>query len=322
MKKILTIVVPAFNVENTIKDSISSFGNLLNNADVEIIIVNDASSDNTGNIVENLIQYINNIVYIKNAVNKGVSFSRNVGLRNAHGEYVTFFDPDDKYTSVLTDTVIKVLRARQPNILIFGFDKIENWSAKSGDRHWINTNEQGDIVEVNRDYILEDILDSKDNAIAGYTHNKVFRKAVLGDMEFKSMIYEDFPFFLESVLKTTEKIEYYNVAGLLYMQWPNSQSHLPNEKRLMDRLDSFRIVREMLLNTTRANDIIHLVDMRELPGVLWVAKLNCSLKSKNISRMLVPVLRYHLKKNSLNVKTTLKTIIYLAFNLYKLKIKR
>lgn len=63
----------------------------------EIIIVDDASDDNTKEIVKNFQKNYNNINYFKHEFNKGNAFARNTALRNCNGYYVAFMDDDDEW---------------------------------------------------------------------------------------------------------------------------------------------------------------------------------------------------------------------------------
>lgn len=87
----LSIVVPAYNVEKYIERCINSMINY--DYDYEIIIINDGSTDNTLNVVEKY-RNLKNIKIISQR-NKGLSYARNVGIKNAEGEYISFIDSDD-----------------------------------------------------------------------------------------------------------------------------------------------------------------------------------------------------------------------------------
>ena len=90
MKK-LSIIVPVYNVENYIKECIESI--LIQNLDnYEIILVDDGSKDESGNICE---QYKSDIIKVIHQENRGLSGARNTGIRNASGEYLMFIDSDD-----------------------------------------------------------------------------------------------------------------------------------------------------------------------------------------------------------------------------------
>lgn len=89
----VSVIITAYNVEQYIEEAIVSVANSYN--DLEIIVVNDASTDKTANLVTRLIKQDKRIRLIENATNRGAGASRAVGLANAHGEYVMFVDGDD-----------------------------------------------------------------------------------------------------------------------------------------------------------------------------------------------------------------------------------
>lgn len=95
----ITVVIPAYNAENYIADSINS---VLSQSFTswELIIVDDGSTDNTSEIIHSFLSD-QRITLIKQ-VNKGVSAARNAGIRAAIGKFVTFLDADDAY---LTDNL-------------------------------------------------------------------------------------------------------------------------------------------------------------------------------------------------------------------------
>jgi len=96
----LSAIIPAYNVDQYISDCIDSL--LCQNIDIEIIIINDGSSDKTGDIAERYKNENENIKIIHQA-HSGPSVARNRGLEIATGEYIAFIDSDDWITEgVLT----------------------------------------------------------------------------------------------------------------------------------------------------------------------------------------------------------------------------
>ena len=89
----VSIIVPAYNVENYIEDCLNSLVNQTLK-DIEIIVVNDESTDSTFDIIK---KYANNDSRIKviNQKNQGVAGARNSGLEIALGEFIGFVDSDD-----------------------------------------------------------------------------------------------------------------------------------------------------------------------------------------------------------------------------------
>ena len=115
----ISVIIPTYNSEQYLKDAIDSVINQTIGFDnIELIIVNDGSNDNTDRICLELKEKYSNIVYVKQK-NKGASSARNKGLSLATGEYICFLDADDawnvetfKKISELNDDIIVVNKAK------------------------------------------------------------------------------------------------------------------------------------------------------------------------------------------------------------------
>ena len=94
MNKKVSIIVPAFNAEKYLDRSIKSILNQTYD-DLEIIIIDDASKDNTKKIIQKYASQDKRIRPIYSEINRGVSKSRNMGLQTFTGDYVFFMDADD-----------------------------------------------------------------------------------------------------------------------------------------------------------------------------------------------------------------------------------
>lgn len=89
-----SVVIPAYNVAEYIQECLDSIYNQ-NIKDIEIIVVNDCSTDSTRQILN--IQTDTRLIVIDHDVNKGLSSARNSGIAQARGEYVAFVDSDDAW---------------------------------------------------------------------------------------------------------------------------------------------------------------------------------------------------------------------------------
>lgn len=92
MRKI-SVIVPVYNTEKYIEKCLDSLVNQTMD-DIEIIVVNDGSIDNSENIIKRYEEKHNNIKYIKKE-NGGLSDARNCGIKQATGKYLAFVDSDD-----------------------------------------------------------------------------------------------------------------------------------------------------------------------------------------------------------------------------------
>ena len=93
-KQKVSIIIATFNRDNLIKRAIDSVF-LQNYPNFEIIVVDDCSVDKTGEIVNGYND--SRIIYIRNESNYGVAKSRNIGIGNSTGEFISFLDSDDEW---------------------------------------------------------------------------------------------------------------------------------------------------------------------------------------------------------------------------------
>lgn len=107
----ISIVVPVFNAERYIRQCLESIVRQ-SYKDLEIIVVDDASTDATADIVNEFAKADNRILFIGKECNEGVSLTRNVALENTTGEYLMFVDGDDW---IDTDTCELALKAALQN---------------------------------------------------------------------------------------------------------------------------------------------------------------------------------------------------------------
>ena len=96
MIAIISVIIPTYNRASKLKKSLQSV-QLQTFKDWEVIVVDDASCDNTEEMIAQKRDEILNLVYIKNATNKGVSYSRNIGIKHARGKFIAFLDSDDEW---------------------------------------------------------------------------------------------------------------------------------------------------------------------------------------------------------------------------------
>ena len=105
-----SVVIPVYNVENYLEETIESVikQNIGFKKNIQIILVNDGSPDNSERIcLKYQEKYPNNIIYIKQK-NAGVSSARNNGLEHAEGEFINFLDSDDKWEKDVFKKALKM----------------------------------------------------------------------------------------------------------------------------------------------------------------------------------------------------------------------
>ncbi len=122
----VSVVVPIFNCEDSIKSSITSIQNQ-RLKEIEIVLVNDFSLDNSKDIIERMQKEDPRIVIINNNQNRGTLYSRNVGALYASGKYILCLDNDDMF---INDNLISKLYNMEEkyDYDIIGFKIINGYS--------------------------------------------------------------------------------------------------------------------------------------------------------------------------------------------------
>ncbi|TPE40004.1 glycosyltransferase family 2 protein [Pontibacter mangrovi] len=98
MEELVSIVMPTHNRESMLTRAIESVVNQTY-SNWELLVVDDASNDNTQQLVESFVSKNNRIKYYKLNVNQGACVARNKGLTESKGDYITFLDSDDEYVA-------------------------------------------------------------------------------------------------------------------------------------------------------------------------------------------------------------------------------
>lgn len=131
----VSIIIPAFNVENYIENTLDSlFKQTYKN--LEIIVVDDKSTDNTLSVIENIIDP--RLIIVKQRENCGVSAARNKGMSIASGKYVEFVDGDDSLKNDAVEKLVKTALNWQSQIVCFNLLVVseKNGSLSSREKHY------------------------------------------------------------------------------------------------------------------------------------------------------------------------------------------
>lgn len=207
----ISVIIPAYNAEKTIKKCINSIqiGRGRNSVyELEIIVVNDGSSDRTLAIVEELAKEDKDIRVISQK-NRGVSGSRSAGLRNATGKYIAWCDSDDSVKEDWLKNLYKHLIDYNADISICRAYK-ENIK--------YNPNE---ITVWNNDEAIGKFIEHKE--LNGCLWNKLIKSKLFKDIDFclEMRYWEDF-FVVWQIIKSVKRVVRCNEGTYNYYVNPNS----------------------------------------------------------------------------------------------------
>lgn len=119
----VSVIIPVYNVQKYIEECLQSVtGQTLQ--EIEIICINDKSTDSSWEKVKSLAEKDNRIVLFENEKNRGLSYNRNKGLLEAHGEYVYMLDSDDTIKENALEELYQLCQTEGLEVVSFGASSV------------------------------------------------------------------------------------------------------------------------------------------------------------------------------------------------------
>lgn len=129
----VSIILPTYNRAHLVGRSIQSIL-VQSYEDFELIVVDDASSDNTKEVVKGM--HDPRIRYITYQVNRGASYARNVGIKEAKGIYIAFQDSDDEWMTQKLEKQMEIFVTAPDDVGVVYCDMIKINEKESRERYW------------------------------------------------------------------------------------------------------------------------------------------------------------------------------------------
>ncbi len=269
---LISILLPAYNVEKYISHCIETIINQTYK-NIEIIIVDDCSPDDSGKIAEEYSKKDNRIKVYHHERNKGLSAARNTGIENAHGEYITFVDSDDWVSYDYVEYLYKIIKETESDIAV--------------SRNFFTSRFNGQIKE-DKIYVVspEDMLcDILYNRIHEGVWNRLYKRSIIGNKRFRieSKTGEGMQYNTQ-VIPTANKIGMglrriytYNVDN------DTSATKLPNlEKQSYGSVENMDYIKENM--TPRSKRLDDAVEYQYFTTALYalIHIIRCKAKKENI----------------------------------------
>lgn len=193
----ISVVVPVYNAESIVERCVDSI--ISNNYDnLEVILVEDCSKDNSLEKCKELSEKYDCVRYVHNVVNMGVSYTRNRGIYEATGDYTMFVDSDDWIDKDYINFFIDVLNDNPMALTICGYvNHDEKYNGRTDNVIWSNTKKN---VSAKLKPELKTIYD---RTLLQQLWNKAFVTKIIQDNKLKFdesiSIGEDLRFILEYI---------------------------------------------------------------------------------------------------------------------------
>lgn len=220
---LLSIIIPVYNVELFVEKCIRSCETQdINKDEYEIIVVNDGSTDNSLNIVNDLARRFPNIRVFSQS-NAGLSAARNKGIQNARGDYIMFVDSDDWIAEKCLGKICSKLKIEQPDALAICAANVK------GDGMIERRQAYADVTPMSGYELLKKGVSPC--APFAIWSAKFFKKYELSF--FEGFFHEDSE-FTPRAYYLADKVSFVNDIIYYVFQNPNSITRTPNPKRAFD----------------------------------------------------------------------------------------
>lgn len=193
----LSIIIPVYNVELYIRRCIDSVIKQGINNEIELLLVDDGSTDSSGKICD---EYALKFLWIKvfHISNGGVGNARNYGLERATGDYITFIDSDDFLDDGIYALIYKLHQEHNADAYIFGYKDYP--LTESSQCHKPNSG-----VCTSENCLAETYLEMKKDYLMFPVINKLFKNDLCNDIRFNTEVhyFEDYLFTLSCLNRVT-----------------------------------------------------------------------------------------------------------------------
>ncbi|WP_455851687.1 glycosyltransferase family 2 protein [Pantoea endophytica] len=248
----LSVLVTAHNCEKYIVETLNSLKKACTGVEdaVEIVLVNDASTDNTSELLHSFAASFSQ-VKIFDVMFRNIGKVRNFGVSKCSGHFVTMLDGDDQLLPNSFADIVRFLQAQQPDILLAPLNEV--YEGKAQPQRWKGLQ----VTALSQHQVIEKFLIHRD--IQAHFIGQFIKRSLLVDNHFPDFsCYED-AYLFPSILKASEKIAFAKQSPYLYFK---------REKSLSSALDAEKI--SMLIKATQQMDVVLGETYRNLLACHWI----------------------------------------------------
>lgn len=237
----ISVIIPVYNTGEYLRNCLDSIINQTFK-DFEIICMNDGSTDNSLEILEEY-QKLDSRIKVFSQDNQGQGAARNNALKHVSGKYTYFMDSDDTLELIAFDNLYRLAEDKSLDLIIFKLINVDEDSGKKySDRYY-------DMIFL-KHLVGTKVFNYEDVGgdlyhIAVSPPGKFFKSELIQDMKFPTdLIFEDNPFFIEAFLKA-KRVYFYN--RYLYNRLRRSDSVMTTNESYIDVIP----ISNMILDITK-----------------------------------------------------------------------
>nr|WP_321459156.1 glycosyltransferase family 2 protein [uncultured Vibrio sp.] len=324
----VTIIIGAYNVANFLKSKRLSC--ILNQTykNLEIILVNDGSTDSTATLCDELKRQDSRI-HVIHKENGGLGSARNAGLDYATGDYIWFYDVDDEASLELIERNVEIVSKHNVDFCVFGFDVI---TEATDEREIIAFNEQLLVSNEELKSVYMDVFVHSRHG-NGFNWNKFYNRDFLNkyNIRFGNQRIQQDEVFNIQLYPYLERV--YIMPDILY-EYYLVVSGNTRSRYLEERLEIFLDIHQKLTTFTKEwlnarEDYIKLINFRLYCGLVNVFEFNlnhsdCPLTKKQKLNYMSSALRNKVINRIVsdrNISSNISGVYYKIVNFFIVKEK-
>lgn len=278
---IISVIVPVYNVEKYLNRCVDS---ILRQtlSDIEIILVDDGSTDQSGNICDTYAEKDSRIQVIHKE-NGGLSSARNCGIEKAQSPYIGFIDSDDYIAEDMYEVLFNEIVCEEADIVMCGL-----YDCYEGKQPIVN--EKKEKLVLNSKEAIKMVMEAKKTTVSAV--NKLYKREIFETIRYaEGKIAED-AFAIVEVLMKANKIVYTSEQKYYYIHRKHSITTCNFREKDLDIIEAYK--KNKILIENNFPEISDVAEMRYMWAHFWVldkmmlAKGNCN---KKLEKTIIKVLR-------------------------------
>lgn len=291
----VSIIVPVYNVENYLTKCLDSLVKQ-SLSDIEIIVVNDGSKDNSEKIIKEFAQKYPEKIKAFTKENGGLSDARNFGIDRATGDYIGFVDSDDYVTENMFEEMLLLAEKHHAKMVICNIQKVDE-NGKIVQKLTQLPNMPEKIVLENNFSVFSDI--------SYFACNKLFKKELFNQKRFKKGVhFEDIQLIPQLLLECDTVVQTQNFH-YQYLERTDSITKTHTEKGL-DMLKAVSDVEQAFSKSSYSHKTIELKNFQIFEGVYSFLAYLAYVKKEEIFYSMSDQLVLFMKERQIKIQDILK----------------
>ena len=214
---LVSIIIPVYNMGDSLEESLNSILTQ-DYPSIEVILVDDGSSDNSLEICKSLAEKDSRVTYV-HTENRGSGPARNTGIEMSRGKYLYFPDADDFLASDAISTLVEAIGEDSVDLVVFGYREATREGTVLREKQYENFSQDGDII---RDNYSEFFAMDRRFGIQGAPWNKFFDGDVVREngIEYPPLRRHQDEGFIARYMSVARKVKF--ISAVLYTYYPNT----------------------------------------------------------------------------------------------------